>query len=90
MAGYIVPTLIASRASFDRFGGFSTDGNTSDTGWFARAIERGAKLDTLPDVLLRRRLHRHNNSRVNPDDSVDGLFDLIRARRREQSTEGGE
>lgn len=82
MSGYIVPTLLAPRTAFDRFGGFDSGEAPSDTAWFARAVAMGAKLETLPDVLLHRRLHRANHSRVTRSSSVDGLFHLIRARRR--------
>lgn len=83
-SGYIVPALLAPRGVFERFGGFSSEGNRSETGWFARAVARGAKVETLPDVVLDRRLHRSNDSRVNPSSSIDGLFDLIQARRRRE------
>jgi glycosyltransferase involved in cell wall biosynthesis len=80
LSGYIIPTLLASRNAFDRFGGFDSGGTPSDTAWFARAVAMGAKLETLSDVLLHRRLHRTNDSRVTPS-SVEGLFHLIKARR---------
>ena len=80
MSGYIVPTLMASRSAFDRFGGFTSEGYASDTGWFAHAVAMGARIETLPDVLLHRRFHSANDSRVSRS-SLDGLFHLIKARR---------
>jgi hypothetical protein len=81
MGGYNVPTLVAPRDVFQRFGGFTSRGNRSDTGWFARAVAEGARFEILPDVLMHRRLHSSNASRQNSL-SIDGLFDLIKARRR--------
>ncbi len=81
MSGYIVPTLLAPRSAFDRFGGFSSGEHASDTAWFARAVAMGARVETLSDVLMHRRFHRANYSRVSPS-RLDGLFHLISARRR--------
>jgi glycosyltransferase involved in cell wall biosynthesis len=81
MSGYIVPTLMARRDVFTRFGRFNSGECPSDTGWFAGAIAMGARLETLPDVLLHRRLHRANDSRMEPS-SMAGLFHLIKTRHR--------
>jgi glycosyltransferase involved in cell wall biosynthesis len=81
MSGYIVPTLLARRDVFDRFGGFGSDGNPSETAWFARAVAAGARLETLDDVVLQRRIHRANDSRLKPT-SLDGLFQLIQMKNR--------
>lgn len=80
LAGYTVQTILAPRRVFDRFGSFTSEGNPSDTAWFARAVARGARIETLPDVLVRRRLHGSNLSRATGS-SLTGLFDLIAARR---------
>jgi len=80
LGGYIVPTLLARRSAFDRFGTFTSGGNTSDTAWFARAASLGARIEVLSDVLLHRRLHGGNLS-IETTSSVSGLFDLIRRRR---------
>jgi glycosyltransferase involved in cell wall biosynthesis len=80
VSGYIVPTLLARRDSLERFGPFATGPDPSDTSWFVRALSSGARLCTLPDVLLRRRLHRGNYSRS--ADPLKEIFKLISARRR--------
>jgi glycosyltransferase involved in cell wall biosynthesis len=80
MSGYIPPTTMAPRHVFERYGGFAADGATNDTTWFARAVAAGARLETLPDVLLQRRLHLSNVSRLEAC-SLDGLFSLIKTRR---------
>jgi hypothetical protein len=81
MSGYIAPTLLAPRRVFERFGRFDSGSHPSDTAWFSRAVAMGARLKTLADVLMHRRLHRANYSRVTTS-SVDGLFHLINERRR--------
>ena len=80
-AGYIVPAMMARRTVFERFGSFTAEGSASNTAWFTLVVERGAVLETLPDVVLRRRIHRRNTS-TEQDLSLDGLFDLISVRRR--------
>jgi glycosyltransferase involved in cell wall biosynthesis len=49
-------TLLADRSLFEMVGGFATDlAIGTDMEWFARAAERGARLELLPDVLLVKR-----------------------------------
>ena len=80
LAGYIVPTLLARRDTMTRFGPFLAGVTPSDTTWFARAVRAGARIETVPDVLLHRRIHRGNHSRTVA--AVDELLHLIRERRR--------
>jgi glycosyltransferase involved in cell wall biosynthesis len=63
--GYVHGTLLCRRSSFDTLGLFETGVNHGDAVvWFLRARESGAKGELLPDVLMRRRLHAENRSRV--------------------------
>ncbi len=57
------PTLmLIRRASFERVGPFSIDLRVGDTvDWYARALDRGLRGLTLPEVVLERRLHSQNN-----------------------------
>jgi glycosyltransferase involved in cell wall biosynthesis len=80
VSGYIVPTLLARRDTMLRFGPFVSGAEPSDTSWFVRAVAAGARVHTLPDVLLHRRLHKHNYSRG--ADPLKEVFKLISARRR--------
>jgi glycosyltransferase involved in cell wall biosynthesis len=80
VSGYIVPTLLARRETMLRFGSFASGADPSDTSWFTRAVAAGARVHTLPDVLLHRRLHKHNYSRG--ADPLKEVFKLISARRR--------
>jgi len=59
--GHHVGTMMIGRRTFDRVGAFRTDrwmGEFLD--WHLRASDAGIRLKTLPDVLLRRRIHGEN------------------------------
>jgi glycosyltransferase involved in cell wall biosynthesis len=65
IAGYVTGTLLGRKAVFDSVGHFNTDLKHGDAQeWFMRAAEQGAVMELLSDVLLYRRLHRSNFSRV--------------------------
>ena len=56
--------LLVRKASFDRTGGFSSRFPVGEfIDWYARATELGLGFAMLPDVLLRRRIHRTNTGR---------------------------
>ena len=61
--GYVTVTLLARRAVFERVGDFNTALMVGDPmEWFARAIEADVRIELLPDILVQRRMHRHNLS----------------------------
>lgn len=63
--GYRSVTLLARREAFDAVGPFDPrlrHGN--DTDWFLRAEDRGVRIALLPEILVRRRLHAGNRSRL--------------------------
>jgi glycosyltransferase involved in cell wall biosynthesis len=61
--GALPGTLVARRGAFDRAGPFDPSYEiSSDTEWFVRASDSGLRHETLPDVLLRWRLHGENAS----------------------------
>jgi GT2 family glycosyltransferase len=63
--GYRSVALLARRVLFERVGGFNPalrHGN--DTDWFLRAADQGATIELLSDVLVYRRLHEANRSRL--------------------------
>ena len=66
-------TVLARRAVFARFGNFIHDGSLAAGSesmiWFLRAQEQGAVVTVLPEVLMHRRMHTANCSRMNPFES---------------------
>jgi glycosyltransferase involved in cell wall biosynthesis len=73
------PAIIARRALFDRIGYFDaalTHRNAMD--WLSRAEDAGAVMETLPDVLVYRRIHRNNMSWHRGDDDRDQLLRAVK------------
>jgi len=93
LPGYTTGTLLARRAPFRTVGLFNTAVNhADDTDWFLRASESGAKMEILADVLLYRRLHQTNISRVRAANSRDQYLHVLKSaldRRRRQSSASG-
>jgi len=77
--GFSVATLLAKRSAFDRIGRFDRTLKHADkTEWFLRARTNGAAIELLPDVLLYRRIHQTNVSRVLGDECRDEYLALIK------------
>jgi glycosyltransferase involved in cell wall biosynthesis len=87
--GYSTCTLLARRTLFTTVGQFNTAVNhADDTDWFLRASESGAAMEMLTDVLLYRRLHQTNISRVRAAYSRDQYLLMLKNvldRRRRQN-----
>jgi len=59
--GWIMEALLARRQVFVRVGGFDPAFAVSeDSDWFARAIDGGAQLVVLPEMLVRKRVYGGN------------------------------
>lgn len=79
--GYVSGTLLARRAAFERIGPFNPGlQHGDDTEWFLRAREAGVAGVLLEEVLLTRRLHQTNLSRLKADSSRDEYLTLLKAR----------
>ncbi len=66
-------------AFFERIGGFDETMRLSqDVDWHMRAVSGGAVTETLPIVLSRRRLHRHNNTRFARDECRTAVLQSLR------------
>jgi glycosyltransferase involved in cell wall biosynthesis len=73
-AGWSASALLVRRSTFLRVGDFAEDlavGETID--WFSRARHLGVIGRVLPEVLVERRLHRDNTTRVQRRDHRDYL-----------------
>jgi len=89
LPGYSTCTLLTRRSLFATVGQFNTTiSHADDTDWFLRASEIGAVMEMLSDVLLYRRLHHANISRVRAANSRDQYLHMIKNtldRRRRQN-----
>jgi glycosyltransferase involved in cell wall biosynthesis len=89
LPGYVTGTLVARRNFFNTVGPFNAAINhADDTDWFLRAEERGGAMELLPDVLLYRRLHTNNLSRLKACNSRDQYLHVLKTaldRRRRQN-----
>jgi glycosyltransferase involved in cell wall biosynthesis len=78
--GYLAQTLLARRSVFETIGQFNPSlRHAEKTDWFSRALERGAVLEVLPEVLVYRRLHQTNVSRTQGSASRDEYLKLVKA-----------
>jgi glycosyltransferase involved in cell wall biosynthesis len=79
LPGYVTGTLLARRDCFNAVGQFNTAiPHADDTEWFLRANERGTVGELMPDVLLYRRLHYTNLSRVKASNSRDQYLQVVK------------
>jgi len=80
LPGYSTVTLLARRNLFETVGHFNpTLQHSSDSDWFLRAAKYGAVTELLPDVLVYRRLHRTNRSRILAAANRDEYLELVRS-----------
>lgn len=78
MPGYSFSTLAGSRSGIERVGPLKEHlKHADDTEWFLRAREKGVAVGLLAEILVRRRLHISNISRVNAENSGNEYLDLI-------------
>lgn len=86
--GSVTQVMLARRSLFDRIGGFDPSFRTGeDQDWYLRAAEAGAKIEILPEIHVRRRLHPANMTRRESDAINDNLVRLVKRsldRRRER------
>lgn len=88
MPGYLAATMLAPRDVFHRVGQFDTSLHVGEfLQWYLRATELRLNLVMLPDVVLRRRLHRSNQGRRQQDARTDYVHVIKDAldRRRESA-----
>jgi glycosyltransferase involved in cell wall biosynthesis len=79
LPGYVTGTLLARRDCFIAVGAFNIAiKHADDTEWFLRAAEQGVVMELLPDVLLYRRLHYTNLSRVKASNSRDQYLQVLK------------
>lgn len=62
-AGYLPSALMIRRSALLKTNVFDPDfPSTSDVAWFLKAKHQGLRVEMIPEVLLYRRIHSHNDS----------------------------
>jgi glycosyltransferase involved in cell wall biosynthesis len=80
LAGYTSVALVARRQVFDRIGCYDTNlKHGADADWFARVEEAGLAIGMLDEVLVYRRLHSQNRSRVWSDRSQEEILRVMKS-----------
>lgn len=79
IATYTSVALCARRSAFERVGLYNVDlPHGMDIDWFLRARRAGSNAFMLPDVLVHRRLHPTNRSRLRGDSSRQTILRIVR------------
>ena len=72
MPGYQAGTMLIRRDAFHQVGGFETNWELGEfLDWYARARDLGLKSFMLPEVVMKRRLHKSNLGSIKRDNRVD-------------------
>ena len=59
--GHVIPAMLIKREAFFRVGLFESQWVVgAEMSWYLRAMEKGLSMVILPDLVLLRRLHKHN------------------------------
>lgn len=88
MAGYCMSTMMTRRTVLEKIGTFNTTLSYSDdTEWFMRAKDAQVVDELIPDVLVRRRMHLHNISRLQSKASQVEYLRLLKTRTRQKGIE---
>ena len=79
LPGYVFATVLTSRAVYERIGQadvaiFHGDG----TDWLMRAMDMGIQIEVLPEVMVRRRYHHTNISRVDSKADAESYLRLLK------------
>jgi glycosyltransferase involved in cell wall biosynthesis len=86
--GYSSCTLLIRRAAMRAIGPFATTWRVGEfVEWYARALDGGFKCGMLPDVVLRRRVHATNSTRL-PASALRDYARVAAAIVRRRRTEG--
>ncbi len=78
--GYVPGVMLAKREAFATVGPFNeTLAHADAMEWFIRCREKGLVVEALQEVLLYRRIHAANRSRLLQDDSREEYLELIKS-----------
>jgi len=78
--GYTAQAIVARRQLFTRIGSLDPGAHHKDIAiWLIKALQSGAVMETLPDVLVMRRIHDANRSRARAGVDGDELLAIAKA-----------
>lgn len=90
MPGNVVVSMLIRRRAAERVGAFDPRWRVgADMDWMLRAREAGLRIESIPQVVLLRRLHRSNKGRVERERFGDRLLILKTALDRRRGSDGG-
>jgi glycosyltransferase involved in cell wall biosynthesis len=80
MPGFLPGAMLIRQTSFQHVGPFEVEHQLTDAvAWYLRLVERDLKRLMLPDVVLRRRLHRANKGLREPTLHKREMLQLLKA-----------
>jgi len=86
--GCLPSTVMVRKSAFLKTGGFETRWRVAEfMNWYLRALECGLKIEMLPDVLVRRRIHKAHHVVLNREAVVPEYLRALKASIRRR-TEG--
>ncbi|MDX1429249.1 MAG: glycosyltransferase family A protein [Rhodothermales bacterium] len=78
--GYATTTLMAPRATFERFGVLEEDRWYTDAAeWFERVRRLGGVVEVLPEILLKRRIHENAITRRGAEKSREEWLTFLKS-----------
>lgn len=79
LPGYVSDGIVVRRSAFERIGDFDHQlGHGDHADWFLRLRAAGLRDRLLPEVLVSRRIHAANRSRVSADESREEFLQLLK------------
>jgi glycosyltransferase involved in cell wall biosynthesis len=86
--GYVCPGIVCRRSQFEQVGLFNKDlQHAAATDWFLRANRKGTVVELLPEVLVFRRLHQLNRSRIHASNSQNEYLKILQTHLKERRQE---
>lgn len=87
--GYVCPGIVVRRRQFETVGVFNKDlRHAAATDWFLRAKRNGTIIELLPEILVYRRIHQLNRSRIHAANSQDEYLQMLQTHLKERRHEG--
>jgi len=80
-AGYLPSAVVVRKTSFAKAGPFDTKLSVGEfIDWYSRAEEKGLRVEVIPHLVLRRRLHTTNQGQTKREDYGKDYLRILKAR----------